>query len=38
MEQLPKMLAHLNNKTASVKPTPWRESRAPPQTDLFDSP
>jgi hypothetical protein len=31
-----KMLTHLNKKTASAKPAPWHESRAPPQTVLFD--
>jgi 23S rRNA U2552 (ribose-2'-O)-methylase RlmE/FtsJ len=33
-----KILTHLNKQTAAAKPTPWRESRAPPQTVLFDAP
>ena len=31
-----KILAHLNKQTASTKPTPLHESRAPPQAVLFD--
>ncbi len=37
MEQLPKILTQLNKQTAFAKPTPWPESRAPPQTVLFDA-
>lgn len=38
MEQLPKILTQLNNKTTSAKPAPLHESHAPPQTILFDTP
>lgn len=33
-----KILTHRNKQTASAKPTPWHESRAPPQAVLFDVP
>jgi hypothetical protein len=38
MEQLPKILAHLNKQTAAAKPAPLHESRAPPQAVLCDAP
>jgi len=33
-----RILAYLNKQTASAKPAPWHESRAPPQTVLCDAP
>jgi hypothetical protein len=36
MEQLPKILTHLNKQTAGAEPARLPESRVPPQAALFD--